>query len=225
MSLEDYIQKKKSAPPAWIKFLYNIDNQGIDYDKITLIKEFKNYISSYNINYELCYLLDNGDTVIQIETTDGRRMAAEVELYKKEYNYQSEETEKKELTEAEYKERINAYKMVGSQNFYQFFRQYFYKKNDEPYAGILKIYYSNDGYIYVSDEVSKVIKDIDIDYLGELLAEEVANIDMINSISSYSHEDFINNNLRRRYEQCKIPKYEYKNEELHYLGPKLVKQK
>ena len=225
MSLEDYIQKKKSAPPAWIKFLYNIDNQGIDYDKITLIKEFKNYISSYNINYELYYLLGRSDTVIQIETTDGRRMAAEVELYKKKYNYELEETEKKELTEAEYKERINAYKMVGSQNFYNFFRRYFYMKNDEPKAGQLNIYYSNDGYIYVSDEVSKVIKDIDIDYLGELLAEGVADIDMRNSNSSYSHEDFINDDLRRRYEQCKIPKYEYKNEELHYLGPKLVKKK
>ena len=107
MSLEDYVQKKKSTPPSWMELLYNVDDKNIEDDKIELIKEFAKYIKGYHMNYELYHLIyPYNDVIIQIKAKDDRRMAAKVKPYKESYDYQLEETKKIELTEEEYKQNF-----------------------------------------------------------------------------------------------------------------------
>jgi len=187
MSLEDYIrkneeerkkqeEKRKNQPPEGCTYLYEVNTYKIPEEIVELIEDYGNYIEEY--------LLDNneeyknmGGAVLQIKTNNNKRMAVLVDLYETNLTLTQEELMERshyetiiKISEKEYKEKIKNYVKVGSQRFHVLSFQYCYQRIKSQKMEKERIYYADDGYIYITPECAKKLQKIDIDELGAVLA-------------------------------------------------------
>ena len=226
MSLEDYIEKEQNKAPKWVKFYYDINGFGIDEKKLDLIRSVPNYIKFYNYHSDINYYLHTFyKTMIQISTTSGGRMAALIDLVDESYNLEKEETMYDRISEEEYSKRINKYERVGSQKIYtlNLGQKLFDFLNIDMFNQF--ICYAQDGQIFIDEETAQKLSQISTEELGTMLAQ-IIEMELKNKNTGfYLGEDRVNYDLNLYYSKGENPQYKYANDELYYLGPKLVKKK
>ena len=233
MSLEDYINKvqakEQSQPPVWAKYCYEVETFGIPKVKVDLIKALSKYINCYNHQYQLDYYHGGATldykTIIQIQTSNGGRMAALINTADRYYDMLDEESCLKSLTEKEFLDRINHYKLIGSQKFYDISFGYNYQDFQSVNMGIQHIFYTLDGHAYINEELAEKLKKVDIDELGTELAKQAEKLRKENKKGYIFTEDSVNAQLKINYECGRIPHYKFENDRLVYLGKQLTKQK
>lgn len=189
MNLDDYIKqaqekqrKQKEAaskkPPEGIEYYYNIDSYNIPNNIVELIKELKDYINEYPLDSNLPRTQQKGyRAMLQVATTEKSRMAVAIllhyDLYDPVTGYDMCFHERtRPITEDKYQETAKRYKRVGSQKFYDlnFDNYYFLIKSAKMEHE--HIYYTDDGYIYVSPNCAEKLQKIDIDEFGMFLAKK-----------------------------------------------------
>ena len=181
MSLDDYIKKQKcedlSVPPKWATYYYDINDFKIQNKKVELLKEYYEHLkeycllwSSHNVKYP--YFLDQ-TSAIQIANTKGGRMLVTIDVKKVTYDKFGEPRLTTTISDEEYNKRIKRYKIVGKQGFEVYHFNYDYEESLLVDWSGEKIYFTEDGYIYITDKLAKELKKVNIDLLGNRLSKEV----------------------------------------------------
>lgn len=178
MSLDDYIKKQTgedlSIPPEWATYYYNIDDFNIQKDKVALIKEYREHLDKYSYcvggNRVNCF---DESCPIQIVESKGGRMLVDINTRKTVYDERNESSYTEKISQEEYEKRAGKFRLVGEQFFHKFDFGYYYYEFTSVDMGIQKIYYSKDGYVYITKELANKLKKVDIDDLGNRIAKEV----------------------------------------------------
>ena len=186
MNLDDYVKKveeaKKYERPRWALYYKDIDSYNLPKEKVDLIKEYYKYIISIPFdNIVDDSSLNNGKKrnyfiLQQTETQTGNRMVVLIDMV--DIDIDGRITIKPE----EKTRRMNYFKKVGNQQF-----GYTSLLSDYDISDIIKrkttyfngyhfcgyIFYSLDNYVFISDELAEAIRIIDVNRIGNILAEQV----------------------------------------------------